>query len=79
MEIQTNNVRGGATLQVTYPPSLVKAFSDNEGRSTIKTSLANFGHIQYGSTVIGNLQVASEDGCLPFKNFFNQNSFILVN
>lgn len=36
------DVRGGVSLQVTYPPDLV-SFVDNSGKLT--TRLGNFGHI----------------------------------
>lgn len=42
------DVRGGASLQVTYPLDLVDSLGDN---GSVKVSLGNFGHIQYGTSI----------------------------
>ena len=36
------DVRGGSTLKVTYPPNLIEALGNS---GNLKTSLGNFGHI----------------------------------
>ena len=56
------DVRGGVTLQVTYPPDLVSSF-EKSGKLT--TKLGNFGHIQYGTAITCTLAYDpdNEQGC----------------
>lgn len=70
------DVRGGATLQITDPKSLVDATKGG----MLDISLGNFGHIQYGSTIMGTLVFPETNqwGCKPFTEFFKGNSLVLV-
>jgi hypothetical protein len=63
------DVRGGAKLHVTYPPSLKEALG---GTGQLKVSLGNFGHIQYGTTIGSHLtyNATNIQGCLPFESYF---------
>jgi hypothetical protein len=68
--------RGGATLKITHPPGVKSMFKD--GR--VKASLGNFGHIQYGSTLIAALMHPTDNsnGCDVFPSFFQHKAIILV-
>lgn len=59
------DVRGGVSLKAVYPPDVVKELGDD---GQITTSLGNFGHIQYGTTVTANVVYPHQnpDGCTPF-------------
>ena len=72
----TKDTRGGATLKVTHPPKLVSSFNLGE----VKNSLGNFGHIQYGSTILAPLHYpeTNKDGCEPFEAFFDQRYIVMV-
>ena len=71
------DIRGGASLRVTYPPSLVQTLGPG---GLLKSSLGNFGHIQYGSTISAHLTYSPENvrGCEPFNNYFEKNRMVLV-
>ena len=62
---------------MTYPPNLVDLVGS---KGLIKSSLGNFGHIQYGTTVTGQLRYDynNTQGCVPFDKHFNGTGFILV-
>jgi ribosomal protein L14 len=69
-------VRGGATLSVSYPPDVISAL----GSKDIPVSLGNFGHIQYGSTIHASLvrPLNNTKACDTFETFFGKNSIVLV-
>ena len=70
------DVRGGTSLRVTYPPSLITLLG-NDGK--INVMLGNFGQIQYGSTINANLvRPKDQNGCKPFDEFFPSKSMIIV-
>ena len=68
-----------STLKVIHPYNLRKEFSDlnTNGileKGLLKSSVGNFGHIDYGTSVMGLLHypVNNTNGCLPFEdNQFN--------
>lgn len=64
------DVRGGAKLFVTYPPSLKDLVGGGSG--LMKSSLGNFGHIQYGTTIGSHLNYDANNtqGCDPFISTF---------
>ena len=66
-------------LKIYYPISLIEEFSS----STIKYSLANFGHIPYGRTLIGPLKLSDPiDACSPIRlnvtKDENESPFLLI-
>ena len=68
-----------STLKVIHPYSLIKEFSELKSSGFLEkgpliTSVGNFGHIDYGTSVMGLLHypVNNTNGCLPFEdNQFN--------
>lgn len=67
----------GATLRVTHPPDLISHFGFS---GTVRTSLGNFGHITYGTTMLAPLVHPdhNQNGCEPFLTFFEERCFVLV-
>lgn len=55
------------SIQVMHPKDLKKKLK-NDG--FIKTSLGNFGHIMYGSSILGRVYypLNNTDGCRPYRN-----------
>ncbi len=76
-ESQIKDVRGGARLHVTYPPSVKEAFGTT---GQLKVSLGNFGHIQYGTTIGSHLtyDATNVQGCLPFESYFPHGQKIVL-
>lgn len=75
------DIRGGSKLIVTYPPNLVDLLGYYAGsKGNIKASLGNFGHIQYGTNIVGQLKYdpSNTQGCTPFNNTFSNQGLILV-
>ena len=74
---KVEDVRGGSKLSVTYPPNLVDLIGS---QGHIKSSLGNFGHIQYGTNIVGQLKYDSSNtqGCTPFNKTFSNQGLILV-
>jgi len=58
-------------LKVYAPSSLVDLFKETEGE--IQNTMANFGHIPYGQSMIGRLyfNASNPDGCQAGSNFTN--------
>ena len=63
-----------STLKVIHPNNLKNKFAgeDYNGMAEyglIKSSVGNFGHIDYGTSIIGRLHypLNNTDGCLPFE------------
>lgn len=69
--------RGGSTLKITYPPSLAQKFGKT---GFIHTSLGNFGHIQYGTTITSQLYFDKENptGCQSYSKPFQEKKMVLV-
>ncbi len=61
-----------AQLQIMHPVTLRQSIGDN---GKMESSLGNFGHINYGTTIIGRIHypVNNTDGCREFteKDFTN--------
>lgn len=55
------------SIQVMHPKDLKKKLK-NDGY--IKASLGNFGHIMYGSSILGRVYypLNNTDGCRPYRN-----------
>ena len=58
----------GVNLSVHHPPSLISALKeDNEyagegATGHLKARLANFGHLEYGTSFLGKVYYAEEEG-----------------
>ena len=63
------DIRGGSKLSVTHPPDLIDLIGS---QGNLKSSLGNFGHIQYGTTIVGRLDYDPNNfqGCKSFNSSF---------
>ena len=71
-----------AKLTVVHPTDLMNSFQTRSNgvveNGVIKSSLGNFGHFQYGTTLKGRVHYPLDnvDGCSPFqKEHFNEEHF----
>jgi hypothetical protein len=61
-------------LKVVHPSDLVAKFvgvsNDKMDQGLIRSSLSNFGHFDYGTTIKGRVHypIKNQDGCLPFED-----------
>lgn len=53
---------------------------DSLGGGALDVKLGNFGHIQYGTTIMANLVYSEKNsmGCTTFSNHFESNSMVIV-
>jgi hypothetical protein len=75
----------GWSLKIVHPTPLMESFKTYDKDSKdyvnglIKSSLGNFGHFAYGSTIKGRVHypLKNQDGCLPFhQDHFNNEHLI---
>jgi len=67
-------------LKIVHPTTLAKSFfydiHGNKELGVMKSSMANFGYYNYGTTIRGRLHypISNTDGCKPFEkhNFVEQ-------
>ena len=77
LEKPITDVRGGVALKVTYPTEVQNAIGNKGSMDVI---LGNFGHIQYGTSIQGELIYPADNpyGCDKYTQFFKGTHFVLV-